>query len=267
VDGVFHVGWIFSPRHAIPTAAVIQEVRPVSNVGDDTLLRLSEVQSRDLELDSLGHEKEQTPPELITSRSSREALLVQLDAERAELDEKRQKLNSTDLELGVFGERRKAAADAALRAESSKEASQFQNQELQLGNRIQELEEDMLPLLEKIEKLENDISGLEGQLAVLEPEIEQLTATEEARVKSLDERIVAITAEREALAADIAPQLLRLYEQIRKARRGTGLVEIADNARCTGCNVHLPINVVQKARKGGATVTRCPSCGRILWPR
>jgi predicted nucleic acid-binding Zn-ribbon protein len=243
-----------------------QEVSPVSNVDDDTLLRLSEVQSRDLELDALQQEKEQTPPELTEARNSREQLLGQLAVERGEQADKRQKLNSTDLELGVFGERRKAAAEAALRAETSKEASQFQNQELQLGNRIQELEEDMLPLLEKLEKLEAEIKGLEEQLAGLEPEIEQLVATEEARVRSLDERIGTVSAERQALAAGIPVQLLRLYEQIRKARRGTGLVEIADNARCTGCNVHLPINVVQRARKGGA-ITRCPSCGRILWPR
>jgi predicted nucleic acid-binding Zn-ribbon protein len=224
------------------------------------------VQSRDLELDSLQEEKGQTPPELTETRALRDQLLRQLATERAEHDDKRLQLNSTDLELGVFGERRKAAAEAALRAETSKEASQFQNQELQLGTRIQELEEDMLPLLEKLEKLEGTIAGLESQLAELEPQIVQLLATEEARVRTLDERITQVTAERSALTADVSPQLLRLYEQIRKARRGTGLVEIADNARCSGCNVHLPIHVVQKARKG-LSVTRCPSCGRILWPR
>lgn len=238
----------------------------VSKVDGETLQRLSDVQKLDLELDSLRHDREQTPPELITAQETRTQLLQQLDVEQAEQDAKRQRMNSADLELGTFLERRKAASESALRAETAKEASQFQNQELQLATRIQELEEDMMPLLEKLEELETGIASLEAQLEELNPQIAELVTTEEARVSKLDDLIAQRHAERSGLADSISPQLLTLYEQIRKARRGTGLVEIADNTRCSGCNVHLPINVVQRARKGDA-LTRCPSCGRILWPR
>jgi len=43
-------------------------------------------------------------------------------------------------------------------------------------------------------------------------------------------------------------------------------VHIVDNAKCGGCNVKLPLHVVQKVRSGNG-ITRCSNCGRILWYR
>ena len=85
-------------------------------------------------------------------------------------------------------------------------------------------------------------------------------------VEGVDARIAALEAERAEVASGVDAALLKQYEQVRKARRGVGLVEIIDKQRCGGCNVRLPIHVIQKARSGTG-VTRCPSCGRLLWAR
>lgn len=228
--------------------------------------KLSDVQTFDLRLDGLRDERSQTPPELIDIRRHKADLERRLGAKRQEHTLLRQRVSKNELDLQSLGERRKASSEAALRAVSAKEASQYQNQELQFATRVQELEEDTLPLMEELETLAGAVAALEQELAELEPELERLAAEEEARVAAIEEAIGAVEVERNGLAGAIDKTLLRQYEQVRRARRGVGLVEIVDNKRCGGCNVQLPIHVVQKARKANAIV-RCPSCGRILWSR
>lgn len=230
------------------------------------LERLSDVQNRDLELDTLHEEKGQTPPELIDIRAREARLQERLALKQQEHAELRRRVSRNELELEALEGRRKAASESALRASSSKEASQFQNQELQFATRIQELEEDTLPLMEQLERLAGDVNGLQEELDEVAPLLAELTAQEEARLESIDASIARIVGERNALADSIDRALVRQYEQVRRARRGLGLVEIINNERCGGCNVKLPIHVIQKARRG-VGVTRCPSCGRILWAK
>ena len=228
------------------------------------LQTLSEVQTLDLELDALAAERSQVPPALVETRARRATLESELERRLAELDALRQRLNENELELGALQERRKSAAESALRASTGKEASQYQNQELQFATRLQELEEDTEPLLEEQETRLEGVRALEADLAALGPELEALEADERARVEAIDARVEDVAARRATLASGVGASLLKQYEQVRKARRGVGVVSVTDGGTCGGCNVRLPIFVVQKVRKGQG-VTRCPSCGRLLW--
>lgn len=230
------------------------------------LEKLSEVQGFDLQLDALKEERSQTPPELLETREKRRDLVQRLDRKKQDRDDLRLRVANTELELKALQERRKEASESSLRASSAKEASQYQNQELQFATRVQELEEDVLPLMESLEVLEQEVDALQGELDELQPALDAMVADEDARVAEVDARSQSVRQQRDDLAGSLEGGLLRQYEQVRRARRGLGLVEIKDNQRCGGCNVRLPIHVVQKARRGSAVV-RCPSCGRILWPK
>lgn len=229
----------------------------------DQMKDLADVQARDLEIDALQEERSQTPAELTEAENRLEQLRAEISARQRELDGRQAEVRSAELELGTLEERRKAAANSSLTAETPKEASQFQNQELQFATRVQEVEEDLLPLMEETEQLSSEVAELEGQLAELEPLVSSLQQAEAERVEGIDERIQTISQERTGMAGAIDRRLLQTYEQVRKARRGVGLAEVVGGNRCSGCNVHLPIHVVQKVRKK-AGVVRCPSCGRIL---
>ena len=226
--------------------------------------KLSRVQTHDLQLDRLREERGETPPELIETQARKSDLEAELAQRRLERDAVRSRVNKNELELKTLDARRQDASQSALRADSAKEASQFQNQELQFATRVQELEEDTMPLLEELDRMNAQIEALEEQLAELEPVLVGLASTEDERVAGIDERIESVQETRESVAEEIDTALLRQYEQVRRARRGLGLVEVVENQRCGGCNVRLPIHVIQKAKRGG-DVTRCPSCGRILW--
>jgi len=230
------------------------------------LEKLSEVQGFDLQLDTLREERAQTPPELLETREKRHDLVRRLERKKQERDELRRRVASTDLELKTLQQRRKDASELGLRASSAKEASQYQNQELQFATRVQELEEDALPLMETLETLEQEVDGLQAELDEVQPTLDTMVAEEDERVAAVDAKTDEVKKRRDALAGTLDRALLKQYEQVRRARRGVGLVEIVDNQRCGGCSVRLPIHVIQKARRGRGVV-RCPSCGRILWPK
>lgn len=227
------------------------------------LKRLNEVQALDLQLDALEGERGQVPQELTDLVARVADLESRLERKAEEVADLRRRVNASELELKTLSERRKGAADSAMRAASAKEAAQFQNQELQFATRVQELEEDTLPLMESHDQLAEVVNALEAELSELLPRLEELNRAEEERVAGVDQKMTDIRVQREALAADIDAALLKQYDQVRRSRRGVGLAEVVDNATCSGCNVRLPIHVVQKVRKGAA-ITRCPSCGRIL---
>jgi uncharacterized protein len=227
------------------------------------LKTLSAVQAVDLELDALDDERGQTPQALIDARARERQLQRELTQRETEAGDLRSRVAQAELDLKALQERRKDAADFALRAGTGKEASQYQNQELQFATRAQELEEDTLPLMEELEGREQQVEELRALVAELTPELEALASEEEARLQAIDEQAAELRRRRDELAGSIDAGLLKQYEQVRRARRGLGLVSVVASQRCGGCNVRLPIFVVQKVRKGD-DVTRCPSCGRIL---
>lgn len=225
--------------------------------------RLSEVQALDLQRDALASARDEVPAELTAARARREALGQDLARVRQEHEALRRRVASNELDLKALQERRKDASESSLRASSSKEMAQYQNQELQFATRAQELEEDTLPLMVELEGVAERMAALEGQVAEMEPELEALEAAERARIADVDARDADLAEQRDRLCLDLDGGLLRQYEQVRRARRGLALVGIHGGKRCGGCHVQLPIHVIQKVRRG-VGVTRCPSCGRLL---
>lgn len=227
---------------------------------------LFDVQQRDLEIDALAAKKQETPQALLDARATVAALKERLAERQQSYAELRRQLRTFELELESLQQRKKSAANSALAASSSKEASQYQNQELQFATRIEELEGDTLPLMEKSEQVSAEIKALEAELAELAPQLEALEREEEARLSAIDAEIAALSARRNALAAGVDAALLRQYEQIRKARRGVGLAVVEEGQRCGGCQVRLPLHVLQRVKRP-SEITRCPSCGRLLFSK
>lgn len=224
---------------------------------------LSEVQSLDLDGDQVAAQRSEVPAELIALRANVRDLRHEHARVKTEHDALRKRVAANELELKTLQQRRKDASEAALRAESSKEASQFQNQELMFSNRAQELEEDTLPLMEELDRWQAEADRLSGELETLTPDLAAMEEAEQERLAGIEAKLADLADRRGRLAATVEAPLLKQYEQVRKARRGLALVAIKDNKRCGGCQVQLPIHVVQKVLKGQG-ITRCPSCGRIL---
>jgi predicted nucleic acid-binding Zn-ribbon protein len=233
-------------------------------VGGYMLELLNRVQTYDLDIDVLAGEKDNVPETLLAARQKYRDLEQHHQEVTVKHDQVRASVRENEMELANLANLKHSAADAAFNASSSKEASQYQNQELQFGTRIQELEEDTLPLMERLEQLVANLELIQADIDTLKPELDALEDQENQRLKAIDNKQATITRKRNVLAADVDAMLLRQYEQIRRAKRGIGVVPIKPGQHCGGCSARLPLHVVQKVMHANKTI-KCPNCGRILY--
>lgn len=234
--------------------------------GAEALEALFKLQEKDLELDRLRREAEELPQELLEAQAQHEALeerLTELLERQAELQKE---YNRHSLDIQDLTEKERQAEEEQKKAQSAREQTQYENRIQQLKDRIRELKELSKPLEDSILDLEEEIEALKEELAALRPRLEGLLEANRVRVAELMAVIEEKTAERNRMAEAIPQGLLKEYEAIRRARKGTGIARMLrqGNAfRCEGCNVVLPTHVAQKVMQG--QLVRCPSCGRLLW--
>ncbi len=225
---------------------------------------LANVQALDLELDKLRLDEDSVPAALRGARDDRDRLTASLETVRIERDGTRKALSSADLELKDLTAKRDRAKHDQAHAGNAKEQSQYESVILQLGGRIEELENDSLPLVDKLDGLNAQITDLERQMAELEPQLKQLEGLDEDRVRALRAEYDEKLFKRNTAAEDVDEKLLREYDAVRRAKKGIGFARMA-GGKCGACRAGLPVNIVQRIQ-GGQYPVKCPSCGRILAP-
>jgi uncharacterized protein len=139
--------------------------------------------------------------------------------------------------------------------------------------------------------LQNEAAALKRHLLILDDRLlESMLATEEIQVRnekaqaqlvtaqynwdeesrslhqeqvSLHKDLQKLITERLAITNSLAPDQIHLYDQIRTQRQGLAVTGIQENT-CIACGTTLTLALVQTARSSGQ-ISRCPSCGRILY--
>ncbi len=226
---------------------------------------LDTIQTMDLELDKLRLDENDIPVDLRFAREEKHRLEADLEGLLVTRNATRKVLNEADLELKDLTAKRDRSRHDQSSAASAKEQSQYESVILQLSGRIEELENDSLPLVDKLDGLSAQVAALESSLRDLEPQLKQLEGLDEHRIKALrenyDERLWA----RNNLSEQVEEKLLREYDSVRRAKKGLGFVHILPGNKCGGCKMQLPVNIVQRVKAGQLPV-KCPSCGRILAP-
>ncbi len=233
----------------------------------DPLAELNRLQQQDLELDAIREDQGHLPEELKEARVHFQKLQAQLADLQEGLREVRVAYHKADLEHKDFSAKRDKAKAAQQQASSAKEQTQYAEQVRQISGLIEELDAEILPLLEKMEVFEGKIDGVKGLIGEAKPNLDKLEAANKARVDELEASFQEKRFQRDSLAETIPLNIVKEYESIRRARKGTGLARMGKagaDYKCTACNVQLPMHVAQQVHAGNKVV-RCPSCGRILW--
>lgn len=138
-------------------------------------------------------------------------------------------------------------------------------QELQsLARRQSDLEDIELEVMERLEGAEAAQTALAGERAAVAAELAEVVAERDEALAGLDADAAGARAEREALAAEMDPDLLRLYEKLRADHGGVGAAALY-RGRCEGCRLQLPPVDVERIRVAAPDeVLRCEECRRIL---
>lgn len=122
--------------------------------------------------------------------------------------------------------------------------------------RLLELLDLVPPAQAAAEAVEKQIEVRKRQLAEHQKAALALKAELEAEYKDRSSR-------RGPAAANINPNLLARYEQLRKAHGGLAMANILPNAHCGQCGSHLAERTIEQAKDD--KLVQCDECHRILY--
>jgi predicted nucleic acid-binding Zn-ribbon protein len=228
--------------------------------------QLIALQGVDIEINALGQRKNNLPEiEQITAVESRQ------DHCAAELKVVADELEDVTIDLRRAENEVEAVADRLAKDEkrlnagmgTPKELESIQHEMGSLQKRQAELEEVELEVMVRHEAVSKRLAELQSDEQGLVALKLELSVRLENNRTELDAQIAAKHETRGALAGQIDPALLELYEKVR-AQVGLGAAELKGKL-CTGCNLDLNAIEVERIKSLPLTeVVRCEECRRIL---
>jgi uncharacterized protein len=124
-------------------------------------------------------------------------------------------------------------------------------------------EEEIIVLFERIEELKREHQELSSKLISRQKEIAFERKQIEDEVKSLDDVINILQADKLRLLEHLDRGVIQRYEVLIERRGGVAVVS-AKNGVCLGCYMNIPPQLFIEVTKNNQFIT-CPSCNRIFY--
>ncbi len=224
--------------------------------------QLYQLQEVDLELES----NEQALNQIASQLGESEAVVgvrnrLVLEQERLEDLERQQR--SVEWELDDLTSKL-AAAEKELysgKIRNPKELTNLEHETDLLKSRHTQLEEKVLEIMDQVEFTTKSVATIDSELGALKAEWQNQQQQLLAQMEQLKTILSNLNHKRQLLAAEVDPQTIEIYHQLKK-QKGTAVAKV-EQGICRGCRISLPITELQQARSG--SLVRCGSCGRILF--
>ena len=228
----------------------------------DQLKRLEELQRHDAKIQELESGLKAVPAKLAANQTDLARVEALLTSERAQLAEteryyKEQKGQLEQEEENVTGAKHKLA-----QAKNSKEYMAAQRETESRRDGVASREAEIAKLVEAIEAKKKVLAERAQSVEEVRASVEKDGEVARSRIAEIEGKIAEIRVEREAVAREVRPEVLKRYSGIR-IRRGLAVVGVR-NGTCRGCNMNIPpqlYNVLQR----GSSIETCPSCHRIIY--
>ena len=202
----------------------------------------------------------------------------ELAASREEADAAERDLGELGLQMDVVGRdqsklehevdslTQKAAAEQKRLYDGSvvnaKELGALQHEIENLTRRRTDREDELLVLMEVREGLESRAAEARARSETLRARVTEVGGAALEELATIEAELVSRTGERETMAPDIEPDVLELYEDLRRQKKGIGAAALVDGV-CQGCHEQLSAMELDKLKRS-EDVKRCEYCRRIL---
>lgn len=230
--------------------------------------RLLDLQQLDTNLDQLGHRR-RTLPELaeIERLAARQRELndsiILAETEVGDLSREQSKAENDVDQVRMRIDRDQRRLDSG-QVSSPKELENLQSEIASLHRRQADLEDVVLEIMERREAAEGRRDALQADRDDVTARLGDHEQSRDAAIRDIDAEAATVAGQRDAVARDVPPELLALYEKLRGQYGGVGAAAL-HRSRCEGC--HLSLNKVELDRiraADPAEVVRCEECRRIL---
>ncbi|MGZ5293596.1 MAG: zinc ribbon domain-containing protein [Actinomycetota bacterium] len=145
---------------------------------------------------------------------------------------------------------------------NAKELAALQHEIEALSKRRSDREDELLALMEQHETVDAAASDAESRSTELRAEVDRVSTEAGEELRRVTDELAQRTADRDAIAPELDPELLELYEDLRRQKKGVGAAALVDGV-CQACHEQLSAVELDKLKKTEG-VRRCEYCRRIL---
>jgi predicted nucleic acid-binding Zn-ribbon protein len=228
------------------------------------LQKLLILQDRDSRCDGIQRQLDGIPSEISSEEKNIKALQEKLKV--TEQDAKELEVKRLDLEGEV--ELTEATIlkykTQQMQVKKNEEYTALENEIKALNQKISDLEDTELQILEDIELKTAELASARERTAqqqkTLQSHIDLLRQNYDSFAAELDDARKAVEDCRE----DIKPAVLQQYTYVKSQLKRPPVVVPLEDGRCLGCHLKVSGEVESEARKANDLI-RCDSCGRILY--
>lgn len=231
--------------------------------GEDRLL---ELQALDSTIDRLELRRRQLEAgeDLAKARASMEEADGRLGEIRLAIDAVARE--QTRLEHEIDSMSQKEAAESKRMYDGSianpKELEALQHEIASLRERRSRAEDELLERMERREELDARASRSEAEATEERRRVEEIGGDSVHELERIETELGEDRTGRAAVAAEIDPELLELYDDLRAQKKGIGAAALVDGV-CQACHEKLSAMELDRLKRTDG-VRRCEYCRRIL---
>jgi hypothetical protein len=144
---------------------------------------------------------------------------------------------------------------------------EYQAIQLEIDTAQKELgavEERVIERMVEGDALTADVKKAEQALAAQQKDIEAEKKTLAEELATVEAALKDATEKRAALVTSLPTQLVALFEQVSRVRKGIAIAVATRDGLCSACHVRLRPQVFQEIRRNDQII-QCASCNRILY--
>ena len=145
---------------------------------------------------------------------------------------------------------------------NARELEALQHEITSVRSRRSDREDELLAVLELRERLEAEATQAERASSSARIVVDDVAGAAREELSRIESELAERTRERAAIAPAIEPDVLELYEDLRRQKKGVGAAALVDGV-CQACHEQLSAVQLDKLKRSEG-VRRCEHCRRIL---
>jgi len=179
------------------------------------------------------------------------------------LAENQTRRRATEAEVAALQTRLSKYKGQLMEVKTNKEYQAMQKEIATAEESVRSQEDRILEQMEEGETLGRELKVAEAALKTQQDDITRERKRLEEEAATLHARTNDTASMRTALAKELSPTALRLFEHVSRQRKGLAVAEARDGI-CTVCHVRLRPQVYNEVRRNESLI-QCESCLRILY--
>src|SRR6266550_3867575 len=190
---------------------------------------------------------------------------------KAAVDEAKQRLKTSqearreqEKEAATYQSRLSKFKDQLSAVKTNREYQAMQHEIETAQKELGVVEERVLERMMEADALTADVKKAEQTLAARQKEVDAERKTLAEELTTVQAALTEATEKRTARVGSLPPQLVALFEQVARARKGVAIATATRDGLCSACHVRLRPQVFQEIRRNDQII-QCFSCNRILY--